>query len=103
MTKTNIVTVCLNPAVDKTIMVKQLQPGTHQVSEKILCSHGGKGINVSRTLSSMGIANIATGFLGSRNLCEFSDFLNHPLVDDRFIVIDGSTRENITIIDTTTG
>jgi 1-phosphofructokinase family hexose kinase len=101
MSKQNIVTVCLNPAVDKTIMVKQLQPGAHQMCEKVLRSQGGKGINVSRTLSSMGIANIATGFLGNRNINEFNDFLNHPLVDNKFVVLDGSTRENITIVDTT--
>ena len=101
MTKENIVTVCFNPAVDKTIVLKQLILGAHQTSEQVFRTQGGKGVNVSRTLNAMGLANTTTGFLGSENRYEFDDFLRHPMIDDRFVMLEGRTRENTTIVDVT--
>ncbi len=58
-----IITVTLNPAIDKTITVEKLCPGE---LNKVCSSRedaGGKGINVSKTIKCLGGKSMATGFL----------------------------------------
>ena len=60
----SILTVTLNPALDKTVQIKNFHTGYDFRGEKIDLSAGGKGLNVSRTLKILGQRTIATGFLG---------------------------------------
>jgi 1-phosphofructokinase len=73
------------------------------VGREISRTPGGKGVNVSRVLASLGTASIATGFLGKANRDEFAVFLAGPLVTDEFVVLPGRTRENVTIADGASG
>ena len=59
-----IITVTMNPAIDKTVQVKQLQTGALNRLEQVEQDAGGKGINVSKTIASLGGESIACGFLG---------------------------------------
>ena len=59
-----IVTVTMNPAIDKTIEIDRLNRGNLNRIEKIEYDAGGKGINVSKTIHELGGESIATGFLG---------------------------------------
>lgn len=94
-----IVTVTLNPTIDRVVEVAGLTPGDHQIGKTLLRSPGGKGVNVSRVLDTMGIPNTMTGFFGKDNLAIFSHITSSHIAPD-FVVIPGSTRENITIVDT---
>ena len=98
-----IITVSLNPTVDRLLEVERLDPGDHQTGREISRTPGGKGVNVSRVLAAIGIGSIATGYLGRANRDEFAALLDHPLVKDEFIMLAGRTRENVTIADRSTG
>ena len=98
-----IVTVSLNPAIDRVIEVPDFKPGAHQVGREVSRIAGGKAVNVSRVLAALGVPNIATGFLGQENRADFEQILKGPLVKDELFLLPGRTRENVTIADPTTG
>ena len=95
----NIVTVSLNPAIDRTIEVEHLTIGAHQRGREIRRTPGGKGVNVSRTLSTLGLRNVATGFLGDQNRAELAPLFDKTHVLDEFFTLPGRTRENVTLAD----
>ena len=45
-----IITVTMNPAIDKTVEIDTLHPGGLNRITKVRYDAGGKGINVSKTL-----------------------------------------------------
>ena len=94
-----IVTVGLNPAIDRVLEVKNFTLGAHQQGREVLRLPAGKSLNVSRALSRLGIANTATGFLGRDNRDEFLTVLEQLHVVDEFFLLPGRTRENVTIAD----
>ena len=98
-----IITVTLNPTIDRVIEVPGLTPGDHQTVQTVVQSPGGKGVNVSRTLEAFGLASTAMGFLGCDNRGEFATLFESGLVEDAFLTLPGRTRENITLVDTQAG
>jgi len=98
MTK-SVLTVTLNPAIDKIVHVNNFCVGDDFRSSKVALSAGGKGINVSRALNCLGISNIATGFLGGTS----GDFIEKKLkterIENAFLKIQSESRTNLTIID----
>lgn len=94
-----IITVTLNPAIDRIIEVEGLAPGSHQEGRELLRVPAGKGINVSRALAAMGVPSTATGFLGDGNRAEFAAALKGLGIADEFLTLPGWTRENITLTD----
>jgi 1-phosphofructokinase len=94
-----IVTVSLNPAVDRTVQVEDFRIGRHQTGRTVSRCAGGKAINVSRVLAGMGISGTALGILGRDNLFLFESAMEGPLIENRMLVLDGSTRENVTVTD----
>ncbi len=95
----NIITVTLNPNIDRVIEVENLAIGEHQVGRTVLRTPGGKGVNVSRVLAAMGVSSTASGFLGEDNRAEFDPLFAGGLVKDEFVTLPGRTRENITLVD----
>ena len=59
-----IYTITLNPALDRTLYVKKIQYDDSSRIEKEERYAGGKGIDVSRVLTTLGIGNKALGFVG---------------------------------------
>ncbi|MDY5483074.1 MAG: PfkB family carbohydrate kinase [Clostridium sp.] len=59
---TMIVTVTMNPAIDKTVDLQALLPGGLNRIQRVAYDIGGKGINVSKTIHALGGESIATGF-----------------------------------------
>jgi 1-phosphofructokinase len=94
-----IITVCLNPAVDRILEVPGFTVGSHQRGRQLSRHPAGKAVNVSRALAALGIASTATGFVGSRELGFFEDFLSSSKTNAQFLAVDGITRENVTVID----
>jgi 1-phosphofructokinase len=97
-----IITVSLNPAIDRTIEVDSFTVGAHQPGREIRRTPGGKAVNVSRTLAALGVRTIATGFLGEDNRSGFDVLFRKTLVNDQFFTLPGRTRENVTIADLAT-
>ena len=59
-----IITVTMNPAVDKTVEIDHFEYGGLNRLKNVISDGGGKGINVSKTISALGGSTIATGFVG---------------------------------------
>ena len=67
----HVVTVTLNPAIDQTITVEALKPGSVHRAKSVLYNAGGKGVNVASCLADWGTPVIAAGLLGSGNAAPF--------------------------------
>ena len=97
-----IVTVTLNPAIDQTVFVDQLVPGSmHRVSGSQRQA-GGKGVNVATLLALGGAEVVVSGFLGEANATVFEQHFSEHGLRDAFIRVSGETRTGIKIVDTKT-
>lgn len=89
-----IVTVTMNPAIDKTIEINRLNRGNLNRIEKIEYDAGGKGINVSKTIHELGGESIATGFLGGNAGRVIEEVLDSRGIKHDFVWVEGETRTN---------
>ena len=94
-----IVTVTLNPTLDKMLSLPELKPGTFHRAKVTRQDLGGKGINVSRALLSLGIPSVLTGFFGGRTGQVMRTGLLETGLDVRFIDAPGETRQKLTLLD----
>jgi tagatose 6-phosphate kinase len=97
--KTYILTITLNPAVDKTVKVSNFKIGKDFREEGIFVSAGGKGINISRVLKYLGLPTVASGFLGGASGEYIKQQLDKEGIKYDFCPIEGDTRTSLTIID----
>jgi 1-phosphofructokinase len=100
-----IVTVTLNPAVDKVYWVESLRI-CEATQEEFLTratrsstSAGGKGANISRFLSAFGMDNVAMGFVGGHTGHVVVRYLREKGVTTNFVWIHNETRVNVTILE----
>lgn len=93
-----IITVTLNPAIDKTAEIAKLMPGGLNRLENILPDAGGKGINVSKMIAALGGRSVATGFLGGSAGREIEIILNASGIETDFIPIAHATRTNLKVL-----
>lgn len=94
-----VITVTLNPAMDKTVVLRGLQVGEVNRLVSTRNDMGGKGINVSKVLNEFKVSSIAMGFLGGALEEVFRRQLKMLGITDRFISVTGETRTNIKIVD----
>ena len=94
-----ILTVTLNPAIDKTVYVDDFSIGKDFRESSLYESAGGKGINVARTLRYLGIPCIATGFLGGSSGLYIKQELDREKIKCDFTEIKGNSRTSLTVID----
>ncbi|EDL65502.1 1-phosphofructokinase [Bacillus sp. SG-1] len=90
-----IYTLTLNPSIDYFVTVDELALGGTNRMEHETKAPGGKGINVSRVLTSLGIQNKALGFLGGFTGQYILDELSKEKINTDFIEVDSDTRINI--------
>lgn len=95
-----IITVTMNPAVDKTIELSTFVHGDLNRIENVVLDAGGKGINVSKTIQALGGKSFATGFLGGRNGDYIQDILHKLSIETDFVKIEEETRVNTKIVET---
>lgn len=94
-----IVTVTMNPAIDKTIELdRMVQGGLNRIRRAIL-DVGGKGINVSKTIRELGGTSVASGFTGGSvgNLIEQT--LKGLGIHTDFVQVEGETRTNTKVVE----
>ena len=100
-----IITVTLNPAVDKVYWVERLK--ICEVTEeefltratRSATSAGGKGVNMSVFLSAMGMDNVAMGFVGGHSGRLVVRDLRDRGVTTNFIWTREETRTNVTVLE----
>ncbi len=98
-----IVTVTLNPAIDRSVWVETLVPGTTIRTADTRATFGGKGINVARDVARIGAPVIALGLAGEDQATPIERYLESLGVRSRFIRTPGETRTNLKIIEQTSG
>jgi 1-phosphofructokinase len=101
--KASIVTVTMNPALDKMITVDNFNVGKLNRAKSVRLDPGGKGINVSKALSTYGVRQVATGILGGHVGSLVSSMLKEYGINQNFLFITGQTRVNVKILDKSTG
>lgn len=94
-----VITVTLNPAMDKTITLEGLSIGKVNKAINVRQDIGGKGINVSKVLKNFGVNSLCTGFLGGKLENVFIEELKTRNIDNEFMHIENETRTNTKIVD----
>ena len=91
-----IVTVTLNPAVDKALEVPGFAVGAHARALVKSLLPAGKGVNVARGVARLGGRAEATGFIGRNEERMFVESLAQEGVPAEFCAVSGLTRTNTT-------
>lgn len=94
-----IITVTMNPAIDKTVDLDNFIHGGLNRLKNVLHDAGGKGINVSKTIHALGGKTIATGFVGGNGGLIINKVLEEQNIATDFIVVDGETRTNLKVVE----
>lgn len=97
--KNLVVTVTVNPALDKTARVDRLHAGGLNRLKEVGIDAGGKGINVSRMIAMLGGNTIATGFAGGESGKALLAEITKQGVSHDFVEIHGATRVNLKVVD----
>lgn len=94
-----IITVTLNPAVDKTVEVDNCTIDSVNRVSSLKLDAGGKGINVSKVVKSLEGESIALGALAGKTGEFIKNYLDAEGIKNDFIFVPGETRTNIKIVD----
>ena len=94
-----VLTVTLNPAIDKIIDVTHYSSGRTYFAEGERFSAGGKGINVARTLKNFGVDTLATGLIGIPAGAMVLATLKKERIRHDFLKVRADTRVNLIIED----
>lgn len=89
-----IITLTLNPAFDTHYTVKGFVPFTENYANSYSIQPGGKGVNISKALKSLGKECETYIVLGKENAERFEDLMDIPYIP---VYAEGKVRENITI------
>ncbi len=98
-----ILTVTLNAAVARTLVVPSLTIGQRHRSPEGVALAGGKGINVARALRELGVPVLATGLVGGRNGDAIRDGLSQAAIPFDLVEIKSPSRTSTAIVDPTNG
>ena len=98
-----IITVTLNPALDKTLEVPNFTPGRRHRTVDQVTMPGGKGVNVARSIKRLGQPVIATGLVGGATGTRIVEALNDEAILNAFVRIREESRTNTAVLDPTTG
>lgn len=93
-----ILTVTLNPAIDKTYRTQELIPGHVNRMKSMENIPGGKGINVSKILCEYACPVTATGFLGGYTGRWIEERIEEMGIACDFVKINGDTRCSMNIV-----
>lgn len=96
-----IVTVTMNPTIDKTVDVGYLKRGGLNRVKHVESDAGGKGINVSKTIHELGGESIATGFIGGKSGEFIKQVLETNGIKTDFVEVDQDTRTNMKVFEDT--
>ena len=92
-----IVTLTLNPSLDRTVDVDALDRGAVVRTSEPVLEPGGKGVNVSRALHANGVASLAIVAVAGPEGAELSRLLERDGILCRFVPVSGRTRSNLTV------
>jgi 1-phosphofructokinase family hexose kinase len=98
-----IITVTLNPAIDKSLSVPSLHLGRRHRTVERRTLAGGKGVNIARMLKTLDQPVIATGLVGGATGTQIVEQLTRESIVNEFVWIAEESRTNTNLLDPTTG
>lgn len=94
-----ILTLTLNPCIDKTIYLDQLEVGSYNRVKSTREDLAGKGLNVSIVLNNLGEDTLCTGFNFKSNCHLLNHLLDSHHVKHEFVLSEGAIRTNVKLFD----
>lgn len=94
-----ITTVTLNPCVDLTLYLPELNAGGLNLVERSRTDTCGKGVNVSVVLRTLGIATKCSGISFDGGAAQLDAFLEQQCIARDFAIAHGNLRTNIKLMD----
>jgi 1-phosphofructokinase len=94
-----IITVTLNPALDKTARVDVMRPNALNRLRDVQVDAGGKGVNVSAMIRALGGASVAVGFAGGGAGEELLSRIAGKGLKADFVRVAALTRTNVKVVD----
>jgi 1-phosphofructokinase family hexose kinase len=98
-----VLCIGLNPALQRTLWFKSLNPARVNRCEKTVLSVGGKGSNVARVLVQLGVQNTLLTFLGGINGKRVKSLLQTEGINYQAVDCKSETRICSTLIDSSAG
>jgi len=93
-----IITVTLNPAIDRTLFIKEFAWNRTIRASQTVLGMGGKATDASWILGELGYANVAMGFAAGDTGKQMEKMLRERGCQTDFVWVEGETRTNIVII-----
>lgn len=102
MSDRKIITVTLNPSLDRTLVTHYLSLGYHNhISDTTRLHPAGRGVNIARALHNMEIPTHAIILLADDpNGAAFRRLIQQETMPVSFVFHHGNTRSNVTLLDT---
>lgn len=94
-----IITVTMNPALDKTVTVEQFIPAGLNRIKTVRTDPGGKGINVAKVLKQFGAPVSAWGIQAGHEGRMLMEMLEAAQIPAHFLEAEGKSRTNLKVVD----
>ena len=93
-----ITTVCMNPALDKTVTVDSLQKGQVNRIRASRTDVGGKGVNVAVVARRLQLDAQVIGIAGEDGLDRIRQAMDAEGVQHAFLPVEGAVRVNTKVV-----
>ncbi len=93
-----ITTVCMNPALDKTVTVDSLQKGQVNRIRSSRTDVGGKGVNVAVVARRLQLDAQVIGIAGEDGLIRIRQAMDEEGVQHAFLPVEGAVRVNTKVV-----
>jgi 6-phosphofructokinase 2 len=97
-----IVTITMNPAVDKSTSIDKLVPEKKMRCSELITEAGGGGINISKAIKELGGESLAVFPSGGMNGKLLENYFSQKQISYKSIPVAHETRENIVVRETDT-
>ena len=94
-----ILTMTLNPCIDRTVYLEKLQVGETNIVKKVIEEAAGKGINVAIGLQHLHVPVKAMGFAYKEDVEKLYEKLDAEQIPYAFVEVDGRLRVNQKLFD----
>ncbi len=98
-----IITLCLNPTLQKTLLYSRIDDGRVNRTDRALTDASGKGVNVSRVLTQLAIPNIHLSHVGGSYASLFADLCQREGIETSLVDSDSEIRWCTTLVCTEAG